>query len=255
MVLRQLLSERWQGLSVRERKIILVLGAVSVLTVFYLYVLSPQIEVLGVIRQDTVTVEQELAAAERLLAAVPAQQEALDRATAELDNLWPLFATDMQDGAMVVDVGLRAIEDGVAITLFRPLAVVEKEHLLELPIEIGVRGAYPSVLSYLQSLQDLPNVSELRQLEFQKKEGGAGGGVQSDFLLVIYSDRSPEARLHLAQLGHWLVGRYDAFRTTGAAFPKPGVHVPEPGKPVFPGVSETMVPAPTGPEFDRRPLK
>jgi type IV pilus assembly protein PilO len=253
--MRQLLSEWWQNLSVRERKIILVLGAVSALTVFYLYVLSPQIEALGAIRQDTATVEQELATAERLLAAVPTQREALERAEADLDNLRSLFVTDMQDGAMIVDVGLRAIEDGVAIILFRPLAVVEKEHLLELPIEIGVRGAYPSVLSYLQSLQGLPNVSELRQLKFQKKEGEAAGGVQSDFLLVIYSDRSPEARLHLAQLGHWLVGRYDAFRAAGAAFPEPGVHVPEPGKPVFPGVSETMIPAPTDPQFDRRLLK
>jgi type IV pilus assembly protein PilO len=221
----------------RERKLALVLGASIAAALFYLYLLSPQLAALGEIRREVAAVERELAAAESILARASAQREALARAEAELQQLRDLFAADVQDGALIVDVGLRAAEDGVQIVLFRPLPIVEADHLLTLPLEIGVRGAYPAVLNYLKSLQSLPNISEIRQLSVREENQSSPAVVRADLLLLVYADPSPAGRRQLAEMGHWLTGRYNAFQ------PSVGSPAPEVG------------PVPAGPELGLYPLK
>jgi|Deesub1362A_J573_1020465.scaffolds.fasta_scaffold00425_17 type IV pilus assembly protein PilO len=221
----------------RERKLALVLGASITAALFYLYLLSPQLATLGEIRREVAAVEQELAAAESLLAGAARQREALAQAEAELQQLRDFFAADVQGGALIVDVGLRAAEDGVQIIFFRPLPIVEADHLLILPLEIGVRGTYPAVLNYLKSLQSLPNISEIRQLSVREENQSPPVVVRADILLLVYADPSPAGRRQLAEMGHWLTGRYDVFQ--------PSVGSPAPG----------VGPVSPGPELGPRPFK
>jgi type IV pilus assembly protein PilO len=207
---------------------LILLGLVGALTAFWLYLLGPQIAAFGELRREAAVLERELAVAEALVAGMPAEREALARAEAELNHLRALFAADIGDGLLVVEMGLRAAGDGVEVILFRPREAVEEAHLVAVPIEVGVRGTYPAVLRYLESLQHLPNAAEVRELSFRAERDEHAGLVRAEALLLVYADPAPNARFPLSHPWDWRTGRPDAFRP--GDYPAAGVApAPQPG--------------------------
>lgn len=212
----------WRRLSERERKMAALLVATLVLAAFHTYLLSPQLEALGRIRQEAAAVERELERAERIITEVPVEREALAGAEAELDRLRHLFADTGGDGALVIEVGLRALDHGVDVTLFQPRDLVEGDLLSALPVEIGIRGAYPDVLSFMKSIQNLSQVSEMRRIVIRDERDEPGGWVRADFLLVIYFDPSLVVQVRSVLMGQWAAGRHNAFEPIVDGAPAPG---------------------------------
>lgn len=231
----------WRRLSERTRRLLLLLGAVAALAGFWSYVLDPQIAALAEIGGRAAAVQREMAAAETLIAGMSAQREALARAEAELAHLRDRFAADPGDGSLVVEIGLRAAGDGVEVTRFKPLAAAEKTYLRAVPFEVGVRGGYPAVLTYLESLQNLPNAGEIRGLSMQA-ERDQPGAVGAEVLLVVYADPAPGEPFGAVRQVDGDTGREDAFRPV-AGRPAPGVpREPEPAGTGFPAGAPVAAP-------------
>lgn len=219
----------WRRLNERERRLLPALAAICAAAAFYTYLLAPQLEDFRALRKEAAAVERELAAAARLLDELPAEQEALARTESELARMRELFALDARNGSLIVNVGLAAAADGVEVVRFRPLALQETEHVLVLPVEIGLRGLHPAILNHLKSLQGLPHIGEIRQLSFQAEDRTAGGVVRADLLLLVYADPVPATRRSLSELRYQLIGRYDAFCPPETIAPESAAAAPEPG--------------------------
>lgn len=181
----------WSRLNERVRKTVILLGTAVAIACFFVYVLKPQLAGFEDTRRKIQSVDRELAAAGEALAAQAVHREALQKAQAELRHLQGRLSADVTDGAIVIDIGIKAAAAGVDVVHFQPREVIERDHLLELPIELGVRGDFPNVLEYMELLRSLPNTAQIREFAIHREREPDAGRVWADFLLVVYSDTNP----------------------------------------------------------------
>ncbi|MGQ9497202.1 MAG: type 4a pilus biogenesis protein PilO [Desulfotomaculales bacterium] len=221
------------NLTLREKVLLGIVGGGIMALALYWLVLKPQYQAFAAARHRLAELEQQLAAAEAVAAREAVEREALAGARQRLAALKPLFETSVEDGSVLADIGLEAIRRGVAITVFKPGAVVKREHYLELPLDFTVEGNYPSVQAFLRKLENLPNVSEICYLDI-RADGGEGDGeekslpslssdhVRARFTLVVYRTAGPGAELKLAEFQQWLLGRLNPFMAARYVLPLPG---------------------------------
>ncbi|KUK40967.1 MAG: hypothetical protein XD69_0984 [Clostridia bacterium 62_21] len=227
----------------------ITIGGIVFALALYRLVLQPQYETYAAARERLGEVKQQVVAAEALARREAVEIEALAAARQRLAVLKPMFETNIENGSVLADIGLEAVRKGVAITAFKPGAVVNRTHYLELPLHFSVEGNYPSVQAFIRKLENLPNVSEIRRLDIRAGsfEGNAqektlpglsNGYVQAQFLVVVYATPGQGRELELAELGEWLLGRFNPFLAPGSVSPLPG-KVP---------ASRTVVPGQSGRE-------
>lgn len=219
----------WQRLNERQRLLAMVLAAVLAVAGFYLLVLGKQIAAFQQAATDVETVGAELRVAKTKAARLEAETEREAVSRAHLQELIQHFDTNYQDGAVLVNVGLRALQDGVFIAGLRPGEVItEQVAYLELPVELEFWGTYDGVLSLVRYLENLENLAHIKQLELDQYFLGTqlwdmfGMGVEpvvrAKLVLSFYA--VPEAGKQLQQdllrIQEWSLGRgNNAFNYPG----------------------------------------
>lgn len=222
----------WERLSQRERSLLVVLGVVVGLYLFWTFLLEWQLETFREVRYQLKIATARLEKGRQLTGSLSREKEALRTAEERLATIAPRFAIDLGDGTVLADIGLAAARQGVTVTLVRPGAVETKDHYLELPIEFGVEGDYPRVLEFLRKMENLASFSEIRQLELKalvlaKNPGAspatADGRVSASFTVVLYAAPTAENKLRLDELAAWALGRANPYQAAGTRPPYPGI--------------------------------
>lgn len=234
----------WQKLSRREQVLLTALGAILVLFLYWTYLLQPQVNACDMTMKELAAADERLKNGKSIVDSLGREELAEKVVEKQFTAVWPKFNTEMQDGAILVDIGLEAVKQGVDVTLVRPAQVVDKNYYLELPFEFTVRGDYLKVMEFIKKMENLTNISEIRKLEIEAQllaedEGAsplaADGRVVANFVPVIYTARTPEKRMQLEALARWAVGRYNAYEAQGTKSPYPGVELAPSGPFVGPG--------------------
>jgi|GEM_PF-2384853 len=251
-----------KNLTLREKVLLGTVGGAIVALALYWLVLQPQYQAFTAARDRLTKLEQQLATTKALAAREAVERQSLDDVQQRLAALKPLFQTNVEDGSVLADIGLEAIRRGVAITAFKPGTPVDREHYLEIPLAFTVEGNYPAIQAFLSKIENLANVSEIRRLDIQagSLEGNtqdrnlpsvSNGYVRAQFTAVIYATPEPGAEQELAELGQWLVGRFNPFLAARSVSPLPGkVPVVSPMVPGQPGSGQqesVTTPAPVPP--------
>ncbi|MDI6631103.1 MAG: type II secretion system protein GspM, partial [Thermoanaerobacteraceae bacterium] len=125
----------WRRLSQRERVLVSLLAAIVVFYLLWVYVLQPQIKAFGDLRRELEMAAVRLEKGRDVARSLERQRLAVAEAEKQFSRVATRFEHDLRDGAVLVDIGLEAARRGVAVTLVRPAAVIQKEHYLELPFE------------------------------------------------------------------------------------------------------------------------
>lgn len=218
-------------LSTREKYLLGILGIVIFIFIFTRFVLGPQLEAYAAASNELKVIKARLKSNLELIGSFEKEKKALEEARREYNDIKTFFSTSMQDGGALARLGLEAQEEGVAITLFQPKPVVEREHYLELPIIFGIRGPYQNVINYLAKIEDSGNMinhSEIKLLTIRPWSGGKdekeeSGEVTAKLTLVIYANKLPEEKIKLKKLSSWAVGRFNGFEEASAANPYPEI--------------------------------
>lgn len=220
----------WQRLSQREQ---LLLGATVGMVLLYCcwtYVFLPLYQRFEDAHLKLEMASERLAKGQDVAGERRRWEAAVREAEEELSLVSPRFNTDLQDGAVLVEIGLEAVQQEVKVTRVRPARVIRKDHYVELPFEFTVTGDYPKVLEFIRKLENLPNLSEVCRMRIVSlalaenpgaSPAAADGRVKADFTLVLYGSPAPEKELALEELGKWVVGRYNAFQAAGRTAPYP----------------------------------
>ena len=239
----------WQRLQPREQILLATLGACVVLFVLFYFLLIPQYDAFARKREAMSQLEAKAKAAENVLSSEKAESGLAAKSTEKLNEVKSLFNNQMTDGLAVTYIGMEAMKTNVQINSFIPSEIVNKGAYLELPAKFEVSGDYPNVVSFIQRMEGLPNLADLRSLKIQPAKKvvvsaesavqnfakaqlptapgtDQDGRVTATFDLVIYSSATPEARLKLEQEAGWLLGRQNAYRTPGSTSPYPGIKAP-----------------------------
>ncbi|MDA8336250.1 MAG: type 4a pilus biogenesis protein PilO [Peptococcaceae bacterium] len=157
------------------------------------------------------------------------------------------FAAGLQDGGMLVRLGMTAQADGVRITSWQPRAVIDRKTYLEIPVTVELTGPYDGFTAFLNDLESNliePNLVDIRQIKLRAQAAGgsaggaaaatgsiagsttsrpAAGGIDAKLVLVFYSSTHPTVHLAGPEIGAWSNGRPDPFLPPGMVSPYPGV--------------------------------
>lgn len=225
-----------EGRSARERKLLIALGIIILVALFYFFILQNQIK-------DFNRVSKELEEGRANLVKLRQKAENLsslqgeEKASREkLEELASHFDRDFQDGAALVMLGMKCLEHQVSVVkvqpggLFinkesskktskdskEPLPIIDKGNYLEIPVGIELRGPYQPLMAIIDYLEKNHNLAEIRTLELIRPEEGGheedfyiNGRWEKDqwveeevlltakFDLVFYSNKLPEQKLQL----------------------------------------------------------
>lgn len=158
---------------------------------------------------------------------------------------------DIEDAVTNGGAKLLSVEPGSAVT------GVFRSHLRAVPVKVGMRGTYPSVLAAVSSLEQLANPGEVRQFRItsvQSSETPTPGEVEADVELVLYSLNPPEVKDRVPGSS----GKYDPFFplvVSKEQFVESDGEANANGGPQAPQEAQTQTPAQSPPGENNTPVK
>jgi type IV pilus assembly protein PilO len=219
-----------QRLNRNQRNLLWSLVALVLICCFWMCVFRQQLAELKALNTRLEAAETRLQQQRVEPESLTLLEAAAVEAEARLLGLQERFSRDLRDGSVVADIGIAASRAGVTVHSLRPGSVNQKEHYLELPLEIKVRGDYERVLEFFRQIENLVIALEIRRLEVKalpQPEGYAvspsasDGRVQADFTLVFYAAPTAEHAAKPEVINRWRVGRQNIYDAKGITAPYP----------------------------------
>lgn len=232
----------YQNLSSREKKMLLVLAVVIILSGFYVFLLRPQI---GNCTENMDKLKQKREQLQKAEATLHSRKEE-EKKYAEFQIKWKDYTvkldTEYRRGSSLVLIGLKAADLGVTINKLVPGGIIDKKDYLELPLVLEVEGEYENVRQLLNEIETLSNTTEIRALkasvnkeELKLKISGwekpvtvAAYPVNVQCDITVYSATTPGGKLYLEEEkgSAWQIGRENPFSQPDPVSPYPEVPVP-----------------------------
>ncbi|MGB9845988.1 MAG: type 4a pilus biogenesis protein PilO [Desulfotomaculales bacterium] len=222
------------SLNYRGKIMVLVAVVTTLACVTYFLLFGPQLKAYRDKKARLKEAGEMLSRLEAQEEALKQEKAALEKSRARLEKLLTRFSTQMQDGLFLVQFGLLAEKNGVQIRKLKPAEPVDLGYVLVLPVEITLQGTYPAVISLISYLENLANLSEIRNLKFQADAQGAAGSsrqgiasvasavynsysspaqetVTAEMLLLIYTQPAPEEKMPAEEIANPATGRANPF--------------------------------------------
>ncbi|MGQ9824073.1 MAG: type 4a pilus biogenesis protein PilO [Desulfotomaculales bacterium] len=224
----------WNRLSNREKILLSIAAFAAFAYAAYHFLLGPQIKAYQDKAAQLKEVRAMLENLDSQAGALKLETAALEQTRARLKKLLDKFSTQMQDGLFLVQFGRLAEKNGVQIRKFKPSEPVDFGYILVLPVEIELRGTHPSIISVINYLENVANLTEIRNLKFQAdiqqttksdRQGAVTVGsavyetqaaplpetITASMLLLIYTQPSPEGRTQMEEIKKLSAGRSNPF--------------------------------------------
>lgn len=215
----------------REKVLLLLLLVLVLGYAGYRFVLAPQVQAYRKVRAELNEARSLISQLSTQAASFDSEREALEGARKRFLEASAAFDTEMRDGQFLVQFSRVVEKNRVLVMQFKPLAVVDKGYVLVLPVQVELKGLYPQVTVVLKYLENLPVLSELRDVQISRYEaekatgrpsGGESGSpapppvledgvVTAKMTLLLYSRPTPTGRLNLEEIRRWALGRPNPF--------------------------------------------
>ncbi|GAW94141.1 type 4a pilus biogenesis protein PilO [Calderihabitans maritimus] len=197
----------WNNLSSRNRKLLLVGGAVLVILLFYRFVWQGQYARYLEGKQQLMQRKKEIEVALRKVDRLPSLERQRARLENRLREIKRKFDRDIESGVPYVEMGLES-RNRVRLAAIHPQPVVSKGSYLVLPLQLRLQGDYPSLLDYIYSIENLPSLAEINSIRITALEEELMPQLEAELNIVFYS--LPEAEPAELDL-EWRLGRFDIF--------------------------------------------
>jgi Tfp pilus assembly protein PilO len=216
----------WGKLSLREKRLLLLLFAGLIIAAAYHWVWQVQYPRYVALQETLTTEKEKLAQARAVAETLPDLEASRLQADTQLNNLKMKFTGGLGRGMPVIDIG-RHLE-GLRLLSVSPSEAVSKGNYYETTVNIKVKGTYTQVLSFINALDRMPQVT-IKALHLAGEEGAelkpvsaARSTVLAELSLAFYSlTKAP-----LPSFGKEVTnGRLDLFAPVlpvSAAEPSPG---------------------------------
>lgn len=205
----------WAKLSVREKKLVVVLFVLVTIMVFYQFIWQVQYPRYVSLKETLLAEKAKLEQAESIAVNWPDLEARRRDTESRLASIKMKFTSDLNSGMPIVEVGQRL--DTLKLIGIYPAAVLEKDSFLILPLDLRLRGTYVEILEFIQAIESLPQAVSIQALGLSKEavapegDGQLPGNdqvVTADLKLAFYGLKDgPVAKVS----GEWSLGRFDIF--------------------------------------------
>lgn len=164
-------------LAKREKMLLGLLLVVAAGALVYRFWLGGEVNKFFSTRQTLAAQQAQLAQAEKMAADLPLYETQNQAAHRKLQALVVNFPNKLETGKVLLRLEGCARQNGVRLQVYQPLASVDKQEYLELPVRVVVTGTYSQIVGFLRTMESLPNLMGIRtfsiQPEVPKQEGAA----------------------------------------------------------------------------------
>lgn len=158
------------NLSIREKRLLLVLAGVLMVFVFYQVVLGRLLPRINQIQDRLSVAQQQLQAARSRVEELPALEKQVQELEGELADMRVALATDLRRGQPFTELG-NQLPEGIELVGIYPQALVTEDHYLKMPLQLTVRGDFPALLRLISVLEKLSGVTEILSIDLAQAVG------------------------------------------------------------------------------------
>lgn len=207
-----------------REKILLVITLLAACSYLFIrYAFWPALSKYRQTRTEISQLQQNIDHADAISITKTEEEDKLKQAQKNLDQLIGKFSADMQDGLFLVKFSRKLKQEEISLHKFNPLDIVNRQTVLVLPIEVEMVGNYPNITNTLDFLENQANLTEipyllLEGLKPDEESAAFGvfrakGVVRANYLLLIYSQPTPQGRLVLEDIKNWPFGKLNPFKS------------------------------------------
>lgn len=208
----------------RREKILLFITLLTALSyVFIQYAFWPTFSKYRQTKKEISQLQQNIRHADVTSITKTKEEDKLNLAQKNLDQLIGKFSTNMQDGLFLVKFSRKLKQERVSLHKFKPLDIAYRQTVLVLPVQVEMIGEYPHITNMLDFLENQANLTEISHLlveglkpDEESAVSGvfrAKGVVRAKCLLLIYSQPTPQGSLVLEDIKNWPFGKLNPFKS------------------------------------------
>jgi len=136
------------------------------------YLAAPKVEALEQARREETQLLTAYGREAAQAARLPAMEEQVATLNARLDSLLEMLPSGAEIPALIDDISKTAVDNQLSIEAIRLREPVPKEHYIERPFDIRVRGEYHRIGAFLAGVAALPRIVTLHDFSLSPVDGG-----------------------------------------------------------------------------------
>lgn len=161
----------WEEERTKREKILLVLVTIFLpLFLFYRFYYQPTEEKIKRYKEEIKTLELEIGKLEGYVKKEKELEAQLQKRKEFLEEIKEILPTDKEVPKLLKNISLKAKEAQLEIINFTPIGEEPKDYYTVIPFEMQVKGYFPNIIKFLNSVETMSRLVALEGIEFAPQE-------------------------------------------------------------------------------------
>lgn len=183
------------GVTTRQKLILLVLLLIVVNFGFYKYVYTPRAGEMTALSADVVRLQQSISTKKALVADI----EKIKRERAELQEKYTKILERLPEEKeiprLLRQVATEASRSGLEVALFKQKDPLDQELYREIPVELSVSGAYQNLRAFLNQISQIPRIVNVGELHAKTVENPDGrNAITASLITTVFQSHSRDSK-------------------------------------------------------------
>lgn len=183
-----------EGVTNRQKLILLVLVLVVINFGFYKYVYTGRASEMGALSAEVDRLQQSIKTRNAMvsdLAKIKREQAELKEKYAKILERLP---EEKEIPRLLRQVATVAGRSGLEVALFKQKEGLDQELYREIPVELSINGAYQNLWGFLNQLSQIPRIVTVGELHAKAVDSPDGrGAITASLIATVFQSRSKEA--------------------------------------------------------------
>jgi type IV pilus assembly protein PilO len=181
------------GVTARQKLILLVLLLIVVNFGFYKYVYTGRAGEMKALSADVVRLQQSINTKKALVS----DMEKIKRERAELQEKYTKILDRLPEEKeiprLLRQVATVASRSGLEVVIFKQKNPLDQELYREIPVEVSINGAYQSLWGFLNQLSQIPRIVNVGELHAKAVENPDGrNAITASLVATVFQSHSKE---------------------------------------------------------------
>lgn len=142
------------GVQFKYKELVISLVTIAVAFGFYYFAIRPQQGHLAVLKERQWVEQQHVEAINQFVRSNPDTEKVLREVAAKLNRINQMLPDAADVGGLLLQLERAGLQSHIQLLQIVPGSAVKKGELLEIPLEITIRGDYFQILDFLQRLEN-----------------------------------------------------------------------------------------------------
>lgn len=160
----------WEGLSRRNKILLMILLPLILVALFVSFYLLPGIDKLNKLRQESNSLQEKINEANKLAAKYEELKALNEQLKKKMEYLYALLPKETEVSDVLKKVSEIGLQKGLVVTLWKPKekTVHQSNEIYEIPVEVGMKGKYHIFGTFFAEITNIERILNLKKMELKR---------------------------------------------------------------------------------------